>query len=476
MTRPMESKENVDLLILGAGSGAFAAAIRGAEAGARIMMVERDLMGGSCVNVGCVPSKTLIRAVDLLHLARHHPFDGIPQADSSVDVAALVAQKAELVERLRESKYRDVLAAYPSVEYVEGEARFIDDHTVAVARPGAGPRRIEADRIVIATGASPWVPMIPGFDEVGYWTNVEALSATEVPETLMVAGGGPVGLEMAQLFARLGSRVTLVAPVLLPDTDPEVGETIREAFEAEGIEVIEGHRVTALARSADGARWAARSAGAEKTGTAARILMATGRRANTGALDLAAAGVEADERGFVEVDARLRTSRPHIYAVGDCTTLPMFVYVAAKAGTVAAENALETADRALDLSSVPSVVFTDPQVAWVGSTETDALARGEAVEARVLPMAEVPRALVNRDPRGFVKLVAREGIRTILGAQVVSPSAGETIQTAVLAVKHGLSVGEFADTFFPYLTEVEGLKLAAQTFTKSMEKLSCCAG
>lgn len=476
MTRPMETRADVDLLILGAGSGAFAAAIRGADAGARVAMVERGLMGGTCVNVGCVPSKTLIRAADVLHSTRHHPFDGIPRTDGIVDMAALGAGKAELVDRLRESKYRDVLEAYPSVEYVEGEARFVDDRTVAVARPGDGPRRIQADRIVIATGASPWVPEIPGVDEVGYWTNVEALSAAEVPETLMVAGGGPVGLELAQLFARLGSRVTLVAPVLVPGTDPEAGEAVRAAFEAEGIEVFEGHRVAALAKTVDGARWSARSAEAERTGTASRILMATGRRANTRALDLAAAGVEVDARGFVEVDARLRTSRPHIYAVGDCTTLPMFVYVAAKAGTVAAENALEDAGRALDLSSVPAVVFTDPQVAWVGSTERDALARDEAVETRTLPMEEVPRALANRDPRGLVKIVARRADRTILGVQVVSPSASEVIQTAVLAVKHGLSVGDLVDTLFPYLTEVEGLKLAAQTFTKSMDRLSCCAG
>lgn len=468
--------ERVDLLILGAGSGAFAAAIRGAENGARVAMVERGTMGGTCVNVGCVPSKTLIRAAEVLHLAREHPFAGIPHADGRVDMAALVAQKAELVERLRASKYRDVLASYPGVEYVEGEARFVDGRTVEVARPNAETRRIEGRRVVIATGASPWIPEIPGVDDVPYWTNVDALSAREIPESLVVAGGGPVGVELAQLFARLGGRVTLVAPALVPGTDPEVGEALRGALEEEGVAVREGARLVEVERSGDGVAYRARIGERVERGVAARLLMATGRRANTRALDLAAAGVEANERGFVPVDGGLRTSAEGIYAIGDCTTLPMFVYVAARAGTIAAENALEDAGRELDLSAMPAVVFTDPQVAWVGTTEARARADGVEVESRVLPMEHVPRALANRDLRGFVKLVVRAGDRRLLGAQVVSPSAAEVIQTAVLAVQQGLTAEVLANTLFPYLTEVEGIRLAAQTFERTVESLSCCAG
>lgn len=476
MTRPMETRRDVDLLILGAGSGAFAAAIRGAEIGARVVMVERGTMGGTCVNVGCVPSKTLIRAAEVLHLARAHPFDGIPRADGRVDMTALVAQKTELVERLRESKYRDVLASYPAIEYVAGEARFVDGRMVEVTRPNAEPRRIEGRRVVIATGARPWIPDIPDVDEVPYWTNVDALSAREVPESLVVAGGGPVGVELAQLFGRLGSRVTLVAPELVPGTDPEVGEALRNAFEEEGIAVREGARLMAVERSGEGVAYRVRTGERVESGVAARLLMATGRRANTRALDLAAAGVEADERGFVMVDGQLRTSREGIYAIGDCATLPKFVYVAAKAGTIAAGNALEDAGRELDLAAVPAVVFTDPQVAWVGATEARARAEGLEVESRVLPMERVSRALANRDLRGFAKLVVRTGDRRLLGATFVSPTAGEGIQTAALAVRHGLTVDDLADTLFPYLTEVEGFKLAAQAFERRVEALSCCAG
>lgn len=466
------------ILILGGGSAAFAAAIRAAELGASVTMVERGTIGGTCVNVGCVPSKTLIKAAETQHLRTHHPYAGVPEGNGVVDMARLVAQKDELVGRLRRERYSDVLKAYPSVELVSGEARLLDPRSVSIRLAAGGSREIEADRVVIATGSHPWAPPIEGLNDVAYWTNVEALAAHEVPRRLLVIGGSAVGSELAQMYARLGSRVILLEalPTLVPNEDADLGRALAASFADEGIEVHTAAMARNVERRGDTIRLVAEIDGAERTFEGDQLLVATGRRANVEALDSDAAGVETDSRGFVVVDECLRTSVSGVYAAGDCTPLPQFVYVAARAGTIAAENAIEGDERWLDLSAMPAVTFTDPQVASVGLTERQARERGEAVIVRTLPMGHVPRALANRDTRGMIRIVARESDGVILGVHVLSPAAGEVIQTAVLAVKVGLTVSDLSELLFPYLTEVEGLKLAAQTFEREIAHLSCCAG
>lgn len=475
------------LVVIGGGSGAFAAAIRAAELGARVTMVERGAMGGTCVNRGCVPSKTLIRAAGIRHVRHVHPFDGVPAGDGRVELGPLIAQKRELIERLRATKYADVLAAYPEIEYLEGEARFTAARTIEVTPVrGDGSRTLRPDRVVVATGARPWVPALPGLENLPparVWTNEEALEADIIPGRLVVAGAGPVGVELAQMFARLGSRVTLVAPGLVPGADSELSGALAGHLHAEGLEVVIGARIERVVTDETRSQAIARSDGDERSFPFDRLLLATGRTANTDGLGLDTAGIRTIGRGFIPVDEGLRTEVPDIYAVGDVTDRPQFVYVAAKAGIVAARNAVASGDAPdavtgarLDLTAMPSVIFTDPQLAWVGPTAAAATARGEDVETRTLGLEHVPRALANRDTRGMIKLVARRSDQRLLGAHVLSSHAGEVIQTAVLAVKHGLTVNELADTLFPYLTEVEGLKLAAQSFSRDVEKLSCCAG
>lgn len=487
------------LVVVGGGSGGFAAAIRGAELGARVTLVERGTMGGTCVNRGCVPSKTLIRAAEIRHLIRAHPFDGVPSDDGRVDIELLMAQKRELVERLRTTKYADVLGHYPGIEYLEGEARFTAPRVIdVVSAQGDRVRTLTPDRVIVATGARPWLPDLPGLDDLSserVWTNEQALDADTIPKRLVVGGGGPVGVELAQMFSRLGSRVTLIAPHLVPGSDPEFSRALAGYLQAEGLNVVTGARIHAVAANRD--RPAKRRArpegdqvpvamahigGKERSFPFDRLLLATGRAANTDGLGLDAAGIVTTGRGFIPVDESLRTGVPDIYAVGDVTDRPQFVYVAAKAGIVAAQNAVGNDGRDgageahLDLTAMPSVIFTSPQLAWVGLTEAEAAARGEHIESRTLAMDHVPRALANRDTRGLIKLVARREDRRLLGAHVLSPQAGEVIQTAVLAIRHGLDVDDLAETLFPYLTEVEGLKLAAQTYSREVERLSCCAG
>lgn len=465
------ASQALHIAIIGSGGAAFAAAIKAAESGAQVTMIEAATLGGTCVNVGCVPSKISLRAAQAAHTLQAHPFEGLPHPAVSVDRAALVAQQTARVEALRQAKYQDILDSTPGVSLLRGHARFEDSHTLVVEGEH-GKKHLTAARIFIATGASPAIPRIPGLADTPYWTSTEALFSPELPEHLVILGGGFVACELAQTFRRLGSRVTmLVRSTLLSHEDPELGAALEEAFRGEGIEV----RTHAQAQQVEysGGRFSLQTSGGEIH--ADKLLVATGRQANTAALNLDAARVQTDAQGRIVIDQRMRTNVPHIYAAGDCTIQPHLVYVAAAAGTRAAIN-MTGGEAALDLSVLPTVVFTDPQVATVGMSEQAARDAGLEVESRRLDLENVPRALANFDTRGFIKLVAEAGSGRLLGAQALAHEGGEIIQSAALAIAQRMTVQELANTLFPYLTMVEGLKLCAQTFTMDVKKLSCCAG
>lgn len=461
------------IAIIGSGSAAFAAAIRAADEGARVTLVESGaVIGGTCVNVGCVPSKIFIRTAQVVHSASAHPFDGIERRRLAVDRARLVLQQQARVEELRRAKYEDILRSNPNIDLARGRARFADTHILTIAHADGRDQHIAADRILIATGRCPAIPAIPGLDSTPYWTSTEALVAERLPAHLIVYGGSVVGVELAQAFLRLGSKVTLIArSTLLSKEDPALGIALREAFEAEGMRVLTGTEITDVRH--DGARF--KVTVGDETLYGDQLLLATGRRPNTDGLDLDRIGLATDASGAIIVDDGLRTNIANIYAAGDCTNAPQFVYVAAAAGTRAAINMMG-GDAVLDLSTMPAVVFTDPQVATVGLTEAQAKARGIFTDSRTLALENVPRALANFDTRGFIKLVAEKHSGHLLGAQIVAAEGGEMIQTAALALRARMTVSELSDQLFPYLTMVEGLKLAAQTFVKDVKQLSCCAG
>ena len=291
-----------------------------------------------------------------------------------------------------------------------------------------------------------------------------------LPDRLIVIGAGFVALELAQAFARLGSQVTVLArSTLLSSEDPAIGEAIEAAFKREGIEVLKQTQASRTEYT-DNEFILHTNAG---TLRASQLLIATGRTPNTEALNLEGIGVETS-RGAIQVDEQLQTTVPGIFAAGDCTGQPQFVYVAAAGGSRAAVN-MTGGKTILDLSAMPAVMFTDPQVATVGLTEAEAIKRGFTVDTRVLDLENVPRALVNFDTNGFIKMVADRDSGKLLGVQAVAGDAGELIQTAVMALRAGMTVKAIGDEMFPYLTMVEGLKLCAQTFTKDVKQLSCCA-
>ncbi len=460
--------------IIGSGSAAFAAAIRAAEGGARVTIIEAgDVIGGTCVNVGCVPSKIFIRSAHVAHLASAHPFDGLERHRLALDNAARVAQQQARVEELRRAKYQSILDNNPDINLMKGKARFRDARTLVITRPDGVEKTLTPDRILIATGALASIPPIPGLRDTPYWTSTEALVAERIPAHLIVLGGSVVGLELGQAFLRLGSQVTIIEllPRLLPRDDEAIGESLKAILEQEGMRILTGAQTKSV-------RHAENSFEVEledETLKGDALLVATGRRPNTADLNLEAAGIKVEKNGAIVVDEHLRTSAEHVYAAGDCTNLPQFVYVAAAGGTRAAINMLG-GDAALDLLTMPAVVFTDPQVATVGLTEAQAREQNIKVESRTLTLDNVPRALANFDTRGFIKLVAEKESGRLLGAQVLAAEAGEIIQTAALAIRNRMTIADLADQLFPYLTMVEGLKLAAQTFTKDVKQLSCCAG
>ncbi len=459
--------------VIGSGGAAMAAALKAVEQGARVTLIERGTIGGTCVNVGCVPSKIMIRAAHIAHLRRESPFDsGIAATAPVIDRSKLLTQQQARVEELRHAKYEGIMDGNSAINVLRGEARFKDDQSLVVRLNQGGECVVTFDRCLVATGASPAVPSIPGLKESPYWTSTEALLSDAIPERLAVIGSSVVALELAQAFARLGSKVMIMArSTLLFREDPAIGKAMTAAFRAEGIEVREHTQASHVAH-ADGGFVLTTGHGLV---VADKLLIATGRAPNTCSLTLDAAGVTVNVQGAIVIDKGMRTSNPNIYAAGDCTDQPQFVYVAAAAGTRAAIN-MTGGDAALDLTAIPAVVFTDPQVATVGYSEAEAHRDGIETDSRLLTLDNVPRALANFDTRGFIKLVADAGSGRLIGVQAIAPEAGELIQTAALAIRSRMTVQELADQLFPYLTMVEGLKLAAQTFNKDVKQLSCCAG
>lgn len=465
-----------DLLIVGTGGAGTAAAIRASELGARAAIAEgADVVGGTCVNVGCIPSKYLIEAAHHYHTART-VFPGIQPCEPQLAWAEVLRRKGEIIETLRQEKYLDVLASYEGVTLLRGRARLLGG-----GRTRVGDQEVAARRIVLATGTRPAMPPIPGLADSGALDSTTVMELDTLPESLLVIGAGSIGLELGQAFARFGVKVIVVEAMdrILPNEDAELSAALQRALSAEGVEIHTGVRVTEVTRGENG--FVARVQDGSMAGEirTEQLLVATGRTPNVEDLGLEDAGIELDSKGFIRVDEVMRTSDQDVFAAGDVTGGPGYVYVAAYQGGIAAQAALVdvSGEEAIsaDLSTTPAVTFTDPQVASVGMTEADARASGFHPKITSVPVDILPRAAVSGRREGVIKLVADSATDRLLGAHVVAPNAGDLIGEAVVAVRFGLRVQEIVSTLHPYLTWGEGLKLAGQTFTKDVAKLSCCA-
>lgn len=465
--------DRYDLVILGGGAAAFSAAIRADRNGARALMIDGGTLGGTCVNVGCIPSKRLLAVGDQFFRATNRPFAGLRFEDGgSVDFNTVVREKDRIVAALRKSKYEDVLDSLKGVEYMRGWASFRSPHEVKV-----GNDRYEGAHFVIATGSSPVVPPLPGIERLSYLTNVEALSLQDRPNSMIVVGGRALGLEFAQMYQHLSTQVTVLqrSDRILPEEEPEISTHLRRYLEEDGVDIQTAVHFLSADEKQGQKVVEARVGDRKRSFEADSLLLATGRTPNTDGLNLAAAGVALKEDKGVKVDAEMRSTTPHIFAGGDVIGKPMLETTAAREGYIAAENALMDRGLKMDYRAVPHAVFTNPAVASVGPTDAEANEGGARCACNTVLLEQVPKPVVLEDTRGLVKIVAEAENHKILGVHILASLAPDMIHEGVLAVKHGLTLEDIIDTVHVFPTHGEAIKLAALSFFEDIDKLSCCA-
>ena len=466
-------KADYDLIIIGGGSAAFSASIKASELEKKVLMINDGLpIGGTCVNVGCVPSKTLIRTAEQLHNANHPNFNGIKPGDNKINFKEVIKQKRELVESLRQGKYIDVISDDPNVTVLKGRAKLVDKNTVKVN----GENKI-ADTILIATGSSTFIPDIPGLKETGYYVNDTLYELEELPEHLIVIGGRYIALENAQMFARLGSKVTILqrSNRILPTEMPDITENLTDYLREEGIDIKTNVKIESVSKSNGKIKVKAVVDEENEVIEGTHLLIATGRKGNTENLGLEELEIETYKNGFIKTDEHQRTSIPNIFAAGDVTGEHLFVYTAAYAGALAVENAFGESLKNKDYSVLPWVIFTDPQIAGVGLDENQAAAEGIDYDVSKIELKDVPRSLAARNTKGFIKLIRNKNNDKLIGARILASEGSELLMEVALAIKYGITVKELKQMFHPYLTLSEGVKLAAIGFDKDVKKLSCCA-
>jgi dihydrolipoamide dehydrogenase len=446
-----------DAVIIGTGQSGKPLALALARAGWKVAVIEREHVGGTCINVGCTPTKTMVASGRVAYLARRASDYGVDTGAVKVDLRRVLARKRSVVERFRNGGQKS-MEKTANLELIFGEASFVDARRVRVRLNGGGTRELQGKRIVVNTGGRPAVPPIPGLDKIAYLDSTSIMELAEVPEHLVVLGGGYIGLEFCQMFRRFGSRVTIVNrdPRLVLREDPDVSEEVEKILKEDGIEVLNSAQVTRVEKSGAGVRVVLQSG--EVSGS--HLLVAVGRVPNTEHLDLAAAGVEADKAGFVKVNSKLETSVPGIYAVGDVKGGPAFTHISYDDFRVLRENWLNGGDATIEGRPVPNCVFIDPQLATVGLNETEAQKRGLDYRVAKLPMTGVARAIEMSETRGFMKAIVDAKTQQILGCTVLGVEGGEIMSMLQIAM-----MGKV-----PY-TAIKEAVLAHPTLAESLNNL-----
>lgn len=473
--------EHFDLVILGSGSTAFAAALRAAELGKTAVMTESRTLGGTCVNRGCLPSKNLIEAARIVWEAQHPRYPGLRPARIEIDFRELIRQKDEVVHHYRDRKYQSIVSDSERIRVCDGHGAFVGDHAVAL-----DGRILEGDQFLIATGTHPVIPAIDGLDRVGYLTS-DLLTSDEpqelfdLPQSLVIIGGGYIALELGQMFHRFGAEVTILerSSQILQGYEPQVSRAVTNILRDEGVNLVTGVKAKRVFQEGDDTVVITEKQGAEQRFRGERLLLATGRAPNSEGLGLDAVGVALDERAFVRVTDELQTSVHYIWAAGDViggqTGSQLATPVGAHDGSIAAHNAFSRERRKVDHTVVPRTIFTDPQVAVVGLTDEEAVARGYRCWCNTIPVDLVPRAGAIRDPRGIAKMVIDADTNRVLGVSLVMRDAGEVIHEAAMGLRLGATIDDFIDLLHVYPTMAEALKIVAISRYKDPAKLSCCA-
>ncbi len=462
-----------DLIIIGGGAGAFAAAIHANELGAKTALVNAGLpLGGTCVNVGCVPSKTLLYAGEILHHAKHHGVAGVELEIKSFDFQKVVQDELSLVEKLRQEKYEKVLKNLEHVTAIEGKAKFVSQNEIEV-----NGEKLSAEKFIIAAGSTANVPPIEGMREVGFVTHIEALKMPKQPKELVVIGAGPVGLEFAQMFSRFGTKVTILqrGDSIFPHSEKALTDRLAEILSKEGIIIKINVEVKNVRKEGNKKIVAYQIDEAQEEVSADEILLAAGKTPNTQGLGLEVAGVEINKQQAVVVNQSFQTSNKNIFAVGDVTSGPLRLEpTAGREGTLAAENALKSATLSIDYNAVPYTIFTDPQLAGVGFTEDEQMKQMGVCACRTVSFKDVPKAIIMHRTEGMIKMAIHPQTKQILGVHILAPNAGELIAEAMMLVKNKNTIDDVVNSLPMFPTLSEAIKIVALSFTKDISKLSCC--
>ena len=466
---PLQSDLHAEVVVIGSGPGGYTAAFRAADLGLRTVLVERDpTLGGVCLNVGCIPSKALLHAAKVITEAEEMQAHGLGFSTPSIDLDKLRAWKDGVVKRLTGGL--GTLAKQRKVQVIEGYGSFVGPQVLNV-QTSSGATRVSFDHAIIAAGSEvvnlPFIPM----DDPRVIDSTGALELTDIPERLLVIGGGIIGMEMACVYDALGSRVTVVELMdsLLAGADPDIVRPLKKRVDKRYEQVLLGAKVTAVDAKDDGLHVTYESKKGVSTERFDKVLVAVGRKPNGHLVNAEAAGVRVDERGFIPVDNQMRTNVSHIFAIGDVVGQPMLAHKATHEGKVAAEVAAGH-KRAFDARVIPSVAYTDPEVAWVGLTETEAKASGQKYEKATIPWAASGRALAVNRPEGLTKLLFDSNGR-VLGCGMTGPSAGDLISEVAVAIEMGCDAADIGMTIHPHPTLSETVAFAAEAFEGSLTDL-----
>lgn len=441
-----------DVAIIGGGPGGYLAALRASQLGAKTVLIEKNKLGGVCLNEGCIPTKALLHTANVLKTVREAGTFGVKVGKPALDWAAAQARKQSVVDRLNSGV--KLLLNRAGVEVIKGHARFLSPSSLEVE--GAG--RIEAEKFIVATGSSPITLPIPGMDDPNVIDSSGALALEELPESILIIGGGYIGAEFASLFNALGVKVYVVEmlPRILPGIERDLSQALEKVFTKQGIKVHTGAKVTALEKSAAGLVAKVSADAGERKIEVEKILYAVGRRPNVEEAGLEQAGVRYDRKAGIHVDERMRTNVPHIYAVGDVVGKIMLAHVAFREGVVAAENALGLESR-MSYKAVPSCIFTDPEIASVGMSEEEAREKVSEVRTGSFPFSANGKALIEGNSEGFVKVVSEARYGEILGLHVIGPHASDLILEGSLALTGEATIAEIEHTIHPHPTLGEAI-------------------
>lgn len=465
--------KHYDLIIIGGGASAFAAAIKANELKKKTAVINSGLpAGGTCVNVGCVPSKLLLHAGEVLHMAKNHGVPGIELEVKSFDFNKVIEDELKMVEGFRNEKYEKVLANLEHTTYIDGRAQFSGEKEVDV-----NGEKLTADKFIIATGSTANVPKIDGIKDVGYVTHIEALKLKKQPKELAIIGAGPVGMEFAQMYARFGTKVTILQSRerIFPHGEVELIQKLSELLEKEGVVIKTGAHVKS-AKMDNGKKILSYMVGDKEEEVAVdEILLAAGKTANTEGLHLEIPGVKVNDRKSVVVNESFETNIPYIYSVGDVASLPLRLETTAgHEGTLVAENALDGKKNNIDYNTVPYAIFTDPGYASVGLTEDEQSKQTGVCACRTVSFEVIPKAGIVRRTEGLIKMGIDPKTKVIVGVHILAPNAADLIAEAMVLIKNKNTIDDVLNSEPVFPTMSEAIKYVALSFTKDLSQLSCC--